>query len=167
MDGAVLQGPVSDREFPDFQKFLETAAAEPSGPLPDPREFVPRAWSDFWGCRGGISYGRWKSMVGKPTSDEVNPAVSEDFFSSDLSDARLRNVFAPVKCPVLVVLSGNDPSYPPHVKADIPALLERFRQAAPTLSPLSTIIDGASHTLRDPNHVGQFVERVVEFLATL
>lgn len=128
---------------------------------------MPRAWSDFWGARAGISYARWHSVAAKPTSDEVDLDVSEDFFSSDLSDARLRNVFAPVACPVLFVLSGNDPSYPPHVKADIPALLDRFRTAAPTFSPLSLIVEGASHTLRKPKHVEQFVERVGEFLETV
>merc|ERR1712070_406118 len=97
---------------------------------------------------GGITYKRWASLTQKPTSDDA-----------DLSDARLRNVFAPVKCPILVTISGTDSSYPPNVKANLPALLDRFRQAAPTLSPLSTIIDGAPHTLDDGEHADEFVKR--------
>lgn len=170
VDGIVLQGPVSDREFPDFQRFLATLPDSDPDPLvlgSDPRQFVPRTWSDFWGARAGISHARWHSIAAKPTSDEVDIDVSEDFFSSDLSDARLRNVFGPVECPILFVLSGNDPSYSPQVRGDIPALLDRFRHAAPTFSALSTIVEGASHTLRKPKHVEQFVERVVAFLETV
>ncbi|TNY20691.1 hypothetical protein DMC30DRAFT_351933 [Rhodotorula diobovata] len=166
LSGVVLQAPVSDREIEAVQKFLETLDEDGSASR-DPTSFVPPAWSKLFHCKGGITYKRWASLTQKPTSDDVDLAVSEDFFSSDLSDARLRNVFAPVKCPILVTISGNDSSYPPNVKANLPALLDRFRQAAPTLSPLSTIIDGAPHTLDDGEHADEFVKRVVDFVAAL
>ncbi|BGP40763.1 hypothetical protein JCM10450v2_004764 [Rhodotorula kratochvilovae] len=164
--GVVLQAPVSDREIEAVQKLVDSI--DPDAPSPsDPLSFVPPAWSRLFHCKSGVTYARWRSLTVKPASDDIDLAVSEDFFSSDLSDTRLRNVFAPVTCPLLVVLSGNDSSYPPQVKSALPSLLERFRSAAPTISPQSTILNGAGHTLGDGVHADQFAERVSAFVAAL
>uniref|UniRef100_A0A0K3CBA9 BY PROTMAP: gi/472586807/gb/EMS24326.1/ DUF1749 family protein [Rhodosporidium toruloides NP11] gi/647398219/emb/CDR41910.1/ RHTO0S06e07734g1_1 [Rhodosporidium toruloides] n=1 Tax=Rhodotorula toruloides TaxID=5286 RepID=A0A0K3CBA9_RHOTO len=88
-----------------------------------------------------------------------------NFFSSDLSDTRLRNVFGAIDCPLLIVLSGEDETYPEEVKAHLPALLERFRRAAEgRWSARSGIVQGAAHDLKDEEHAGEFAERVVGFL---
>ncbi|GAA6049746.1 hypothetical protein JCM3770_004438 [Rhodotorula araucariae] len=164
--GVVLQAPVSDREIEDVQKLVNSIDRDTPAPA-DPDSFVPPAWSNLFHCKSGVTYARWRSLTVKPDTDAVDLDVSEDFFSSDLSDTRLRNVFAPVTCPLLVVLSGNDSSYPPHVKRALPALLERFRTAAPALSPQSTILEGAGHTLGAGTHADAFAERVVAFVAAL
>lgn len=158
---------MSDREIKQVQELLEKHAAEGIDySKPDQQSFVPQAWSRFWHCTSGLTYARWRSLVEKPTSDTIDLAISEDFFSSDLSDQRLRNAFAPLKCPLMIALGTEDASYPPHVKADLPALLERFKTAAPTLAS-SMIIDGASHTLGDGKHADEFVEQVVKFVGEL
>ncbi|GAA5844385.1 hypothetical protein JCM9279_006281 [Rhodotorula babjevae] len=165
--GVVLQAPVSDREIKQVQELLKKHADEGIDySKPDQQSFCPQAWSKFWHCTSGLTYARWRSLVEKPASDTIDLAVSEDFFSSDLSDARLRNVFAPVKCPLMIALGTEDASYPPHVKADLPALLERFKEAAPTLTS-SMIIDGATHTLGDGKHADEFVDEVVKFVGEL
>ncbi|BGO92106.1 hypothetical protein NBRC10512_000837 [Rhodotorula toruloides] len=86
-------------------------------------------------------------------------------WGGDLSDTRLSNVFGAIDCPLSIVLSGEDETYPTEVKSDLPTLLGRFRKAAAgRCSALSGIVEGAAHNLKDEQHAGEFADRVVGFL---
>jgi pimeloyl-ACP methyl ester carboxylesterase len=166
LDAIILQAPVSDREWPAVANLVASNEHVFAGEADlDLDAFVPSAWSNLFGTSTGVTYRRWRSLALPAPSDQINLAESEDFFSSDLSDARLANVFRAVDCPLLIVLSGEDETYPEGVKADLPTLLDRFRDAArDRCSVSSRIVEGASHNLADEKHAGEFADAVFEFL---
>ncbi|BGP25304.1 hypothetical protein Rt10032_c04g1890 [Rhodotorula toruloides] len=166
LDAIILQAPVSDREWPAIASLVSTTQHLLSRETDlDPDAFVPPSWSQLFGTGAGVTYRRWISLALPAPSDKVNLGESEDFFSSDLSDARLANVFGAVECPLLIALSGADETYPYEVKANLPNLLQRFRRAAEDRwSGLSRIVEGAAHNLADEKHAGEFASAVVEFL---
>ncbi|GAA5919973.1 hypothetical protein JCM1841_004405 [Sporobolomyces salmonicolor] len=166
--GVILQAPVSDREY------LEAAhpgvlAALPAPSDADPASFVPPAVSSLFGTHSGITYRRWRSLTAPPPSDIAHIDLSEDFFSSDLSDTRLANVFEPVSCPLLVLLSGDDDSYPSHVKEQLPALFGRFQKAVDKQwwSRESAILEGANHNIAQVEQAKELAERMCRFVAGL
>ncbi|BGP16935.1 hypothetical protein JCM10213v2_004943 [Rhodosporidiobolus nylandii] len=167
LDAVILQAPVSDREIVETD--LPRILPDKLPPSSSPQDYVPHSFSKEWPLRGGITFQRYKSLCAKPSSDEIDLSVSEDFFSSDLSDSRLANVFRPLQCPLLAVLSGEDSTYPSHVKAGLPALLERFQAAIPGggkwWSDESGIINGAAHDCA--GHQDELVAKVVRFVAAL
>ncbi|GAA5913275.1 hypothetical protein JCM5296_007341 [Sporobolomyces johnsonii] len=167
--GVILQAPVSDREYIEANHpgLLSTLPA-PS-PADDPATFVPPALSSLFGTHSGITSRRWRSLTAPPPSDVIHLDESEDFFSSDLSDARLANVFEPVSCPLLVLLSGDDSSYPPHVKAQLPTLMGRFQEAVDGRwwSGESAILEGASHNVAGVEQAQELAERVCRFVEEL
>ncbi|GAA6002983.1 hypothetical protein JCM10207_001929 [Rhodosporidiobolus poonsookiae] len=168
--GVILQAPVSDREaiqayFPDVL---------PSTPRPEPgtdlAAFVPHAWSSKFWTRGGVTYKRWWSLAAKPDTDEINLDESEDFFSSDLSPQRYKNVFAPLAAPILFLLGDKDMTYPPAVRDNLPEQLERLKTALPDhklFSPLSAVLAGAGHQVAEEAPQAILVEKVVEFVKAL
>lgn len=166
LDGIILQAPVSDREWPAIASLVSMTShlLDSSADL-DLEAFVPPSWSSLFGTSAGVTYRRWMSLAFPAPSDRVNLDESEDFFSSDLSDTRLSNVFGAIDCPLLIVLSGEDETYPAEVKRNLPTLLERFRKAAEgRCSALSGIVEGAAHDLKDEQHAGEFADRVTGFL---
>ncbi|GAA6032633.1 hypothetical protein JCM8097_004853 [Rhodosporidiobolus ruineniae] len=167
LDGVILQAPVSDRE-PLEHWYPGQADLPPS--LENMDDFIPSSQSKIYFTCGGIRARRWKSLTAKPDTDVVDIDVSEDFFSSDLSDARLANVFRPLACPLLTLLGGNDGAYPPHVKEKLPELLGRFKAACPEAklwSEQSGIIPGGSHNLEEEEGAKVMVDRVVKFVQGL
>ncbi|BGP32783.1 hypothetical protein JCM10296v2_004567 [Rhodotorula toruloides] len=165
LDGIILQAPVSDREWPSIASLVSTTSHLLTEADLDLDAFVPPSWSSLFGTSAGVTYRRWMSLALPAPSDDVKLDESEDFFSSDLSDTRLTNVFGAVDCPLLIVLSGKDETYPEDVKAHFPALLERFRKAAEgRCSAASGIVQGAAHDLKDAQHAGEFADRMVGFL---
>ncbi|GAA5987748.1 hypothetical protein JCM10908_007197 [Rhodotorula pacifica] len=170
LDGVVLQAPVSDREAPGVPEGVDSFV-KPIYAAGDyaPDAFVPPSWASLLQTDIGITYRRFFSLVLPPHSDRVNVQNREDFFSSDLAPDYLAQVFAPVDCPLLVALSGGDATYPEHVKAELPVLLERFSAATPAVnrSPHSCIIPAASHDLSDPKHARIFTDTVVKYLQEL
>ncbi|GAA5891650.1 hypothetical protein JCM6882_006156 [Rhodosporidiobolus microsporus] len=163
LDGIVLQAPVSDRE-PTEHYWPHIIPREPRSSY-DLDEFVPSAWSKTYFCISGVTNRRWLSLMTPPPSDTIDLLESEDFFSSDLSDTRLSNAFGAVSCPLLVLLGGND-AYPPHVKEKLPQLLQRFEEATGKKhwSPLSKIIEGASHNISEKPQAQQMADTVVQFV---
>lgn len=162
----ILQAPVSDREF--------VAANMPDVPAPlNPPEgatlddFVPADLSQRWGAKAGVTYRRWNSLTAKPEGDEVDLDTSEDVFSSDLSDARWRNVFAPFDAPVLVLLGDKDHSYPSGVEPS--KLLERFRVALgeERFSKDSVVLKGANHAVEGEAARKVMIETIGRFLQAL
>ncbi|GAA5854015.1 hypothetical protein JCM8547_008194 [Rhodosporidiobolus lusitaniae] len=167
LDAVILQAPVSDREI--IEALYSQHIPSPSEVPEDLDTFTPPAYPRLFHNIGGVTYRRWLSLVWKPKGDDIDLAVSEDFFSSDLSDQRLRNVFAPVTSPLLVFLSSNDISYPQHVKEKLPALLERFKSATNDgiFSPVSGILDGAGHDVEQEEPQKEMIEKVVKFVQQL
>ncbi|GAA5971041.1 hypothetical protein JCM11641_004123 [Rhodosporidiobolus odoratus] len=167
--GIILQAPVSDREIVEVALPHILPQNNPQPADLDLSSYIPSAWSNEWPINSGITWQRYLSLVSKPTLDDINLEESEDFFSSDLSDARLENVFAPLSCPLLALLSGNDSSYPDSVKAKLPELLERFKRATPggKWSPLSGIVEGASHDVSQEGSAEVLVQKVVDFVRGL
>ena len=175
LDGVILQAPVSDREAPGVPEVVERLVQpvyndgkyDVDAFVPD--AFVPPAWAAALQTEIGITYRRFFSLVLPPVSDRVDLRRREDFFSSDLEPEFLAKVFEPVDCPLLFALSGDDATYPEHVKSQLPALLERFATAtpAPCRSQLSCIIPNASHDLDKPEPARMFIDKVTGFLQGL
>ncbi|GAA5972744.1 hypothetical protein JCM8115_002265 [Rhodotorula mucilaginosa] len=170
LDGVILQAPVSDREAPGVPDVVERSVK----PVYDDGKydldaFVPPAWAAALQTEIGITYRRFFSLVLPPESGRVDLRRREDFFSSDLEPEYLAEVFEPVDYPLLFALSGNDATYPEHVKLQLPALLERFETAtpAPCRSRFSCIVPNASHDLDEPEPARVFVDKVTGFLQGL
>ncbi|GAA5826552.1 hypothetical protein JCM11251_002424 [Rhodosporidiobolus azoricus] len=166
LDGIILQAPISDREGTEHW-FPHIVPKEPRSSY-DLDAFVPRDWSSTYFTIGGVTYRRWLSLMCPPPSDKIDLLVSEDFFSSDLSDARLSSAFGAVTCPLLVFIGGND-AYPPHVKEKLPELLGRYERAtgAKNWSPLSKIIEGASHNIAEEAQAREMADAVGQFVKGL
>jgi hypothetical protein len=91
----------------------------------------------------------------------------EDFFSSDLGDDRLKEIFGRVDKPILFLPCEKDELVPPSV--DRPALLDRWIEACPSglASSLSVFVPGANHVVSDPGAWEYIAEKVVGFLGGL
>ncbi|GJN91118.1 hypothetical protein Rhopal_004136-T1 [Rhodotorula paludigena] len=169
--GIILQAPVSDREIDVVTELAKKVADEAAALAtpPNPTDLAPASCSKLFHSKAGVTWQRWRSLAELPDSDDVDVHKSEDFFSASLSDRRLANVFAPLNCPLSVVLSGDDSSYPSSVKANLPGLLERFKRAAPQewWHATSRIIDGGKHDLGGEPQTSEFVGLVVEFVKSL
>lgn len=143
----------------------------PSPLIPSPpsteQDFIPRKLSDLWGAKAGITYRRWNSLLAKPASDEIDLDNSEDFFSSDMSEARWKNVFAPVESPLLVLLSEKDEAYPPHV--DVTKLLPMFKTALGEgrWNDESRVVPGATHAVDGEAPRRLLFEAVTRFVQKL
>lgn len=165
--GAILQAPVSDRqllenELPELASTLEP----PTGQSLD--SCVPSRLSAPFGPHP-ITYKRWKSLAGGPTTARADVSESEDFFSSDLEDGYLRSVFEPVNVPMLIVLGEQDEAYPDHVKQGLDQLLGRFQSSLlkDSRSAESCVIKGANHNLSEVATQEEFVRLVTTFLGRL
>ncbi|KAE8353330.1 hypothetical protein BDV28DRAFT_133401 [Aspergillus coremiiformis] len=180
LDGAIMQAPVSDREFmlhqvrssqevrSAYDQLVHFAKVQPPNALLPLDLTATVGWPD----NTGISCRRFWSLA-SPESPE-RPA-EDDLFSSDLGDGRLKETFGVVaerglvKGKLAALYSGNDEYALPSV--DKEALLERWKEAANAggmekWSEYSGVIPGASHNV---NGEGQdwLVERVSQYLDSL
>jgi hypothetical protein len=92
----------------------------------------------------------------------------DDYFSSDLSDTKLTDIWGKVCQPVLVVPSGKDEYVPSHINVE--HLIERWKgfcQAPGGISALSGLIPEANHTVDQPDSQEWIATRVVKFLEEL
>ena len=164
IDGAILQAPVSDREgLPDVMtaearlEIIATAESYVKEGRAD--DALPGSVSGKYLGRLPISAYRWLSLL-KENGDD-------DYFSSDLSDERLRSTFGafPSHTPLLILCSGADEHVPKSVDAQ--ALVKRWSDVVQasngTLSRASGIVPGAHHNLdQDGDDVVQeLVKRVL------
>ncbi|ORY63812.1 hypothetical protein BCR35DRAFT_355022 [Leucosporidium creatinivorum] len=168
----ILQAPVSDREpWEAHAKESGLDKEYPSPLIPSPPAtldyFIPPVLSKLCGAKAGITYRRWNSLTAKTESDEVDIEASEDFFSSDNSEARWASAFAPVETKVLVLLSEKDESYGSHV--DPRKLLPMFRKALgeERWAEQSRIIEGADHAIEQAPQRKVMIEAVTSFVRTL
>lgn len=193
VDGAIMQAPVSDREGILWVVKCGTERDSPAAM----RELYNRAVEDArrntyeealgvdtlvplsvtgrigYPTTAPVSSRRFLSLV-SPDSPET-PA-EDDLFSSDLSDARLRQTFGQVgargllRQRLLVLYSGRDQSVPPWVNKE--ALLRRWQTAINAggrefWDERSLVIPNASHALSDTDQAEPrriLVERVTAYL---
>lgn len=160
--GAILQAPVSDREYLSLAIPNLEATLDPSQPS---NATIPPSLSDS----PRVTYKRWRSLAAVPVSDEVDIDASEDFFSSDLTTTRLENVFAPVNAKLLILLSEEDESYPNFVKNKLLEVFEQFQSSleAKWKSEESGILKGAGHAVHEEDGRREMFEKVKNFLNAL
>ncbi|KAI9167494.1 Metal resistance protein YCF1 [Paramyrothecium foliicola] len=128
VDGFILQAPVSDREsleivFPDYQESLELASRMiAEGRQHDclPQDKVPGV------LQAPVSAYRLHSLCAKGGDD--------DYFSSDLDDAVVKEFWGRFVQPVLVLHSEEDEFVPPHI--DQVVLNQKYRDANPKVRSL-------------------------------
>jgi len=145
---AVLQGPVSDRDYilsqPDMVQHRELAQKlydEGKG-----TEWLPRNVSNV-----PITANRFLSLTGRLTAD--------DMFSADLSDEELKAIFSHISIPTLWVFSLGDEYVPPSV--DVRRLGERLEWAVPFDSEC-LFVENSNHSLAGKTDL--FVQELHSFL---
>ncbi|KAF4976408.1 hypothetical protein FZEAL_6919 [Fusarium zealandicum] len=159
VDGFIMQGAVSDREtleliFPDPQPSLDLAAKmidEGKGGDCMPFDMIPAVLG------APISASRFWSLTAKGGDD--------DYFSSDLDEEIVAKSWSRFERPVLVLHSAEDEFVPERI--DQAARNKKYRELNPVVSPLSTLIPGAGHTVDQPEAQEWLSKKVVEFLGTL
>ncbi|KAF3047096.1 hypothetical protein E8E12_011198 [Didymella heteroderae] len=173
INGAILQGGVSDREAWAFllssQEEKQSCAnvlAEAQRLIKEGkgREIVPRENNIVQKELGAaISAYRTNSLLAKEGDD--------DYFSTDLSDASLRNTFArfPRDVKIMFLLGSEDPFV--HTSTDKRALLSRWagfvKEGGASVDEVhGGVIEGGHHNLDgDPEEVvGDLLKRVVGFV---
>ena len=166
-----MQAPVSDRQYavdstPAAALQETIAAAEEQskaggGAFPLPWKALDIINEDQQ-YKDPISADRWLSLVKK--------GGAEDFFSSDLDDVALKDIFAGLReseVPILFLMSGKDECIPKHVK--LASLTERFVEAASSESakPRSEILPTAGHSVEDKQGKEDLIRCVVDFVSSL
>jgi pimeloyl-ACP methyl ester carboxylesterase len=168
VDGIILQASASDREAAEvlFKKrgvklddYIKEAQEiyDTKGPL----ELLPKKFSDaFFGAP--INAYRWLSLTALDGDD--------DYFSSDLSDDKLKNTFGKINKPSLFLYSQNDQFVPKYV--DKEALLKRWEGFTDRKYWNSALLEGASHdvgqdSVDQKKTFNQLVSTVNKFLAGL
>ncbi|KKY23572.1 putative dolichol-phosphate mannosyltransferase [Phaeomoniella chlamydospora] len=163
VDGFVMQGPVSDREWlammiPSDQLAQRKKIAADMIADGKAQEMMPRetGWLSF--LPPATAY-RYNSMASKGGDD--------DYFSSDLSDETLKGTFGKLSKPTLILHSDDDETVDP--KLDKVALIKKWASFAPqgTVNELSGTIPGASHAVKQPESRVWFAETVEKFLKTV
>ncbi|KAE8145039.1 dolichol-phosphate mannosyltransferase [Aspergillus avenaceus] len=177
LDGAIMQAPVSDREFllervrednevrGAYEQVLSLARSHP------PMTILPMNLTETLGWPGDtpITAQRFLSLASPDSPERPAP---DDLFSSDATEQRLRETFGVVgqrglvKGQLAAMYSGKDEYALESV--DKEALLRRWKEAtnaggADKWSELSGVIPGASHNVKAEGqdwlieHVSRFV----------
>ncbi|KAF2628349.1 DUF1749-domain-containing protein [Macroventuria anomochaeta] len=176
INGAILQGGLSDREAWDFllesKEEKDSCAAvlvEAQRLIKEgkEREIVYREGNIVQKELGAaISAYRTNSLLAKGGDD--------DYFSTDLDDSTLRNSFGriPSSVPIMFLLGSEDPFM--HKNTDKPALLSRWagfvKEGGGKVDESNGgVVEGGHHNLNgDPEEVvGDLVKRVVGFVEGL
>ncbi|TQN73528.1 UPF0613 protein [Colletotrichum shisoi] len=180
VDGFILQGPVSDRESiadsvdPDWlRKSLEYAEklidegkeweAMPRDQLPSffQTPMTAYRWHSL------AAKGQVKIIIYSPLCRTADPIQSgdDDYFSSDLDESFVSEVWNRFQQPVMALQSAEDEFVPD--KIDKQALVDSWKKISPKVHELSGLIPGASHTVKRPESQQWLAERVVQFLNQL
>jgi pimeloyl-ACP methyl ester carboxylesterase len=152
--GAVLQAPVSDREYlSEFQEVVDNLQLAQQlikegkeQHLMPPMQVFPRQ---------AITAYRFHSLVSRFGDD--------DMFSSDFTDEELKQRLGHIKIPTLVVQSLQD-EYIPHF-VDIQKLTQRIQNA---IGPFcQTLFLQTNHAIDNPQEITKFVVSVVNFVCAI
>jgi hypothetical protein len=110
-----------------------------------------------------ITASRWHSLAAK--------GGKEDYFSSDLSDDQLNEIFKPfreLQKELCIFLCEKDETYPKQL--DILKLLDRFENASGSSErgkSYSGVLKNANHCIEDEGAMKDFIDRTVAFLNQL
>ena len=160
IDGCILQAPVSDREAftmdtPSESLLGSVKLAKEMIDQGKGEEMLPRWKGDLSGFPPTTAY-RWYSLIGVGGDD--------DYFSTDLSDERLKATFGQLSKPTLILHSANDQ----HVsaKVDKVALVKKWSSFSTNgaISPLSGVIPGANHEVLQSEARLWLAQTVAKFL---
>jgi fatty acid-binding protein DegV len=176
IDGAILQGSVSDREAWDFLLESKEEKESCAAVLAEAQRLIKE------GKEKEIVY-RENNIVQK----ELGAAISayrtnsllakggdDDYFSTDLADETLRNTFGriPSSVPIMFLLGSEDPFV--HKSTDKVQLLKRWaeivKEGGAVVDEVNGgVVEGGHHNLDgDPEEVvGDLVKRVVGFVEGL
>lgn len=188
VDGAILQAPVSDREFmvhtlktakasnevhEAYEQWIESARRQPYE-ADAIHAIMPAHLVTLTGLPDDvpISARRFLSLV---SPDSPEKPSDDDLFSSDLKDERLHQTFGAIvprgllRSSLLVLYSGGDEFVPDWVNKE--QLVQRWKEAANASgrsiwNENSGVIQGARHNVKD---VGQedLIARVTRYLSGL
>lgn len=170
-DGAILQAPVSDREFATFYTAEEDIAKTIEGAEEQVKAgggSYPLHWellkiiTDYKDYKDPISAERWLSLISKKGK--------EDFFSSDLTDEELYDIFRGPRLsgkPIHFLLGEKDECYPQSI--DIQNLLDRFMHAMrDSKGPASgQVLAKATHSIEDEKVQQEFISIILDFIKNL
>ncbi|OLN81682.1 UPF0613 protein PB24D3.06c 2 [Colletotrichum chlorophyti] len=158
VDGFILQGPVSDRESiadstePEtLKESLELAAKMISEGREN--EAIPQSLLPVFFTTPITAY-RWQSLAAKGGDD--------DYFSSDLDESSISQVWGRFQQPVMALHSAEDEFVPSAI--DKQSLIDLWRKASPKVHPLSGLIPGASHTVKNEESQEWLADRVIQFI---
>ncbi|KAF9108105.1 hypothetical protein BGX29_003301 [Mortierella sp. GBA35] len=151
VQGMVLQGPVSDREYMAstmdmYEMYLETAQKMINNG--EAQELMPRE-TDV----APITAYRFNSLAAIGGDD--------DMFSSDIPFDTMQAIFRQVKTPLIMVLSGKDEYVPHNVNKE--QLTSKLSSACPS-SLGAVILPEADHAISDVSSQKTFCETVVQFI---
>lgn len=163
VDGYVLLGPVSDREYgkatwgEEFDKGAREAAdmvARGEGGEVLKSKFLP----DFFHASPVTAY-RWRSLSAEGGDD--------DFFSSDLSNGKLRSIFEKIRHPIMFLPCGMDELVPPTI--DRPELLKRWIRFCDRglVYGGSNFVAGADHGVSSDYTCRGVGDKVIAFLEAI
>jgi alpha-beta hydrolase superfamily lysophospholipase len=172
IDGAILQAPVSDREAMKesmdeeaMDKILKTShdwieSGRGNDVLPESVD------GKFFGKASTVTAYRWHSLLSSGGDD--------DYFSSDLSDEKLKKTFGAIKkeSPLLILYSGADEYAPSSV--DLNALTQKWMEFVKEEGGIvdeenGGIIPGAHHNLEEDGDevLNDLCGRVCSFLSKI
>lgn len=124
--------------------------------LPDTHDSIPLALPG--------SQRASKNIIYSPLLRTADPIQSgdDDYFSSDLDESFVSEVWNRFQQPVMALQSAEDEFVPD--KIDKQALVDSWKKISPKVHELSGLIPGASHTVKKPESQQWLAERVVQFL---
>lgn len=170
IDGAILQGGISDREA--MTMLMQPGEYEKSVKMA--REYINDGRGEDClpsNLTGGVFPGpasarRWMSLA-SPGPDHSG---QDDYFSSDFSEERLVNTFGKAgstKVPISILYGEQDPYVPATI--DKIQLVDRWmrhvKQGGGSIDEGSGVIRGGTHTFREGGKpLDDFKRRVVGFL---
>ncbi|KAG0013756.1 hypothetical protein BGZ80_010876 [Entomortierella chlamydospora] len=148
IQGIVLQGPVSDREFMAssmdmYGKYLRLAQ---------------RMINDGKGQELMV---REVDVAFSGVVRSTNLGGDDDMFSSDIPFEKMQELFGQVKSPLIMVHSAKDEYIPEHINKD--KLISQLAAACPTCVG-AIVLSDADHAISDQASQATFCDAVVQFL---
>lgn len=173
IDGAILQGGISDREA--MLMFMKAQEYEKSVMIA--REFIDGGRgedclpSNLTGLvfPGPASANRWMSLA-SPGPDHSG---EDDYFSSDFDDDRLGKIFGKAgstKVPICILFGEKDPYVPLTVNkaALVGKWIECIKKEGGVVDEDSGVIEGATHTLKEAGKpLENLKRRIIGFLGRI
>ncbi|KAF9169625.1 hypothetical protein BGX21_010446 [Mortierella sp. AD011] len=151
IQGIVLQGPVSDREFMAssmdmYGKYLRLAQ---------------RMINDGKGQELMVREVDVAPLTAYRFNSLASVGGDDDMFSSDIPFEKMQELFGQVKSPLIMVHSGKDEYIPEQINKD--KLISQLAAACPTCAG-AIVLSDADHAISDQASQATFCDAVVQFL---